>query len=127
MKIQENVISHEVLGLALKVHKTLGPGLLESSYEACLAYELEKSGMHFQRQKPLPLYYEDVKLNHGYRVDLLIENRVIVEVKAVDALHEIHKAQLLTYLKLSDKKLGLLINFNVPLLKNGIKRLVHNL
>ncbi len=123
----ENEISKIVVESALKVHKTLGPGLLESSYEECLFYELKKGDLKVEKQKPLPLIYEDVKLEIGYRIDLLIENKVIVEIKSVDALNDVHLAQILTYLKLSDCKLGLLINFNVALIKHGIKRVVNNL
>ena len=121
--MNENELSRIVFNDALKVHRNLGPGLLESSYEECLFYELKKSGLLIERQKPLPLIYEDVKLDIGYRVDLLIERKLVVELKSVDALNEIHFAQLLTYLKLSNCKLGLLINFNVTLIKNGIKRI----
>jgi GxxExxY protein len=123
----ENELSKIVFDAALKVHHKLGPGLLESAYEECLYYELNKTGLIVQKQKPLPLVYEEVKLEVGYRVDIMLENRLIVEVKAVDALNDVHLAQLLTYLKLSNCKLGLLINFNVTLIKNGIKRVVNNL
>lgn len=123
----ENQLSKIIFDCALKVHRTLGPGLLESSYEECLYYEIEKSGLKVIKQKPLPLIYEGVKLEIGYRVDLLVENKVIIEIKAVEALNDVHLAQVLTYLKLSDCKLGLLINFNVTLIKNGIRRVVNNL
>jgi GxxExxY protein len=123
----ENEVSGKVIGLAMKVHTALGPGLLESAYEACLRHELNKAGLNFEPQKPLPLVYEEIRLECGYRVDLLVENKVMVELKAVDALHPIHTAQLLTYLKLSHHKLGLLINFNVIHLKDGIKRVVNHL
>jgi GxxExxY protein len=119
-----NQLANEIIGLAIKVHKALGPGLLESSYKECLFYEVVKAGYFAEKEKPLPLIYETVKLDIGYRIDLLIENKLIVEIKAVDALADIHSAQVLTYLKLSGNRLGLLINFNVTLLKNGIKRLV---
>lgn len=112
---------------ALKIHQALGPGLLESAYEECLFYELKKLGLQIEKQKALPLIYEEVKLDVGYRLDLLVENKLILEIKAVDCLNEIHFAQLLTYLKLTDCKLGLLINFNVALIKNGIRRVVNNL
>ena len=125
--MNENELSRLVFNNALKVHQNLGPGLLESSYEECLFYKLNKSGLLTERQKPLSLVYEEIKLNVGYRVDLLIENKLIVELKSVEALNEIHFAQLLTYLKLSNCKLGLLINFNVTLIKNGIKRIANNL
>lgn len=103
----------------------MGPGLLESSYEECLFYELVKRDLTVQKQKPLPLVYKEVKLEIGYRVDLLVENKVIIEIKSVEALNDVHLAQILTYLKLSDCKVGLLINFNVSLLKNGIRRVVN--
>ena len=121
----EDEISRIVFDSALKVHKTLGPGLLESSYEECLFYELKKTGLKVEKQKPLPLIYEEVKLEVGYRIDIIIEDKFIVEIKAVEALNEVHLAQLLTYLKLSDCKLGLLINFNVKLLKNGVRRVIN--
>lgn len=120
-----NKISEIVIGCAIKVHKALGPGLLESTYEVCLVHELNKAGLKVQSQVALPVIYDGIKLDAGYRIDLLVEDLVIVELKAVDSLLPIHEAQLLSYLKLSNKKLGLLINFNVKLLKNGIKRLVN--
>lgn len=123
----ENELSKVVFDCSLKVHQTLGPGLLESAYEECLYYELKKTGLEIEKQKPLPLFYEEVKLDIGYRLDIIIENKLILEIKAVDALNEIHFAQLLTYLKLTNCKLGLLINFNVALIKNGIRRIVNNL
>ena len=123
----ENEISGVIVGCALKIHKALGPGLLESAYEECLYYELDKEGLLVEKQKPLPLVYENVKLDVGYRVDLLVENKVIIEIKSVEALNDVHLAQVLTYLKLSGCKLGLLINFNVSLIKNGIRRVVNNL
>ena len=125
--MKENEISRIVFECALKVHKALGPGLLESAYEECLYYELRKNGLYVEKQKPLPLVYEEVKLDIGYRVDLLVEHKVIIENKAVEALNDVHLAQILTYLKLSDCKLGMLINFNVALIKDGIKRVVNNL
>ena len=123
----ENEISKIVFDCAIKLHRALGPGLLESSYEACMFYELKKSGIFVEKQKPLPLIYEDVKLEIGYRVDLIIENKVILEIKSVEALNDVHIAQVLTYLKLSNCKLGMLLNFNVALIKNGIKRIANNL
>ncbi len=123
----ENEISKIIFNCALKVHRTLGPGLLENSYEECLFYELKKSGLKVEKQKALPLIYEEVKLETGYRIDLLVENKVVIELKSVEAINEVHLAQVLTYLKLSNCKLGLLINFNVTLIKNGIKRIVNNL
>jgi len=125
--LTENQLSKIIFDCALKVHRALGPGLLESSYEECVFYELSKLGLRVVKQKPLPLIYEDVKLEIGYRVDLLVESKVIIEVKSVEALNDIHLAQVLTYLKLSGCKLGLLINFNVTMIKNGIRRVVNNL
>ena len=123
----ENELSHQIIGCAMKVHSELGPGLLESSYEHCLYYESLQCGLFVEMQKPLPLIYYDVKLDAGYRVDLLVENKVIIEIKAIEAFNDIHLAQVLTYLKLSKCKLGLLINFNVTSLKFGIKRVVNGL
>ena len=123
----ENDLSHMVVGCALRVHSALGPGLLESAYEACLQYELIKSGLRVEAQKPLPLVYQTVKLECGYRVDLLVEGKLIIEVKAVEALAEIHFAQVLTYLRLSDLRLALLLNFNVVHMKDGIRRIVNKL
>ena len=125
--ITENELSKIVFNCALKVHQNLGPGLLESAYEECLFYELNKTGLEIQKQKALPLVYEEVKLDIGYRIDIIIENKLILEIKSVEALNDIHFAQLLTYLKLTNCKLGMLINFNVVLIKNGIKRVVNNL
>lgn len=125
--ITEDEISKIVFESALKVHKILGPGLLESAYEECLFYELKKSKLLVEKQKPLPLVYEEVKLEIGYRIDILIENKFIVEIKSVEALNEVHLAQLLTYLKLSNCKLGLLINFNVKYLKDGVRRVINGL
>lgn len=113
-----------VLDCSFRIHTDLGPGLLESAYEECLYYELKKSGLSVKKQIPLPLVYKEVKLEAGYRVDLLVENMVIVEIKSVDSLADIHMAQILTYLKLSGCKLGLLVNFNVPHLRDGIKRVI---
>lgn len=123
----ENELSKIVFNCALKVHQALGPGLLESAYEECLFYELKKSGLEIQKQQALPLFYEEVKLDVGYRLDIIVEDKLILEIKSVDALNDIHFAQLLTYLKLTNCKLGLLINFNVLLIKNGVKRVVNNL
>ena len=123
----ENELSRIVFDCALKVHQNLGPGLLESAYEECLYYELKKTRLLIEKQKPLPLIYESIQLDIGYRVDIMIENKLILELKAVDALNDIHFAQLLTYLKLTNCKLGLLINFNVTLIKNGIRRVANNL
>ena len=123
----ENEISRIIFNSALKVHKALGPGLLESAYEECLFYELKKTGLFVEKQKPLPLIYEEVKLDVGYRLDLFIERKVIIEIKSVESLTDVHLAQVLTYLKLSNSKLGMLINFNVSLIKDGIKRIVNKL
>ena len=118
----DNEITQHIIGAAIEVHKQLGPGLLESAYEECLCHELTVRNMHFERQKPIPLVYKEAKLDCGYRLDLLVEGRIVVELKAVDGLGPIHEAIILTYLKLSGHKLGLLINFNVSLLKDGIRR-----
>jgi len=125
--MKENEISGKIIGCAIEVHKALGPGLLESAYEECLFYELQAAGLKVEKQKSLPVVYKDVKLDAGYRIDLLVEDCVVVELKAVEALHDVHTAQVLTYLKLSGCKLGLLLNFNVYRLSEGIKRLVNNL
>lgn len=123
--ISENEIAAIIVECSLKVHKALGPGLLESAYEECLFYELKKQNLKIEKQKGLPLIYNEVNLDVGYRLDILVEDKVIVEIKAVEALNDIHLAQILTYLKLSGCKLGLLINFNVTLIKNGIKRVIN--
>ena len=123
----ENEISKIVVDCALKVHRQLGPGLLESAYQECLFYELSKEGLMVEKEKPMPLVYDNVKLNVGYRVDLMINNKLIIEIKSVECLNDVHLAQILTYMKLSGCKLGLLINFNVALIKNGIRRVVNNL
>ena len=125
--MSENEISSKIIGAAIEVHKQLGPGLLESTYETCLAYELKEMGLDVKQQQALPVVYKEVKLDAGYRIDLLIENKVIVEIKSVEALADIHTAQLLTYLKLKDLKLGLLINFNSVRVVDGLKRIVNNL
>lgn len=122
--MEYNLITEQILKAAFKVHSELGPGLLESAYEECLYYELKQAGFIVDKQKALPLIYYEVKLDAGYRIDLLVENTVVVEVKAVEALNDVHTAQVLTYLKLSGCKVGLLLNFNVASLKNGIKRLI---
>ncbi len=117
-----NQITDKIIGAAIKVHRALGPGLLESAYEACLAFELVEAGLSVEQQKPLPLVYRDVKLDCGYRLDLFVNGKVIVEVKAIEKLAPIHQAQLLSSLKLADCRVGLLINFNVLILKDGIYR-----
>ena len=119
-----NEITRTIISAAIKVHSALGPGLLESAYEACLLFELHKAGLKVDAQVPLPVIYQRVKLDLGYRLDLLVEDLVVIELKSVDAIEAIHKAQLLSYLKLSGKHVGLIINFNVVHLKDGIKRLV---
>ncbi len=121
-----NKITETIIGSAIAVHKSLGPGLLESAYEACLAFELADRGLSVERQKALPVIYRNVKLDCGYRLDLLVEEKVIVELKAIDRLLPIHSAQLLSYLKLSGCKVGLLINFNVKILKNGLRRIIND-
>jgi len=119
-------ITETIINCAINVHRALGPGLLESAYEACLAFELAEHGLKIERQKRLPIVYRDVKLDCGYRLDILVEESVIVEIKVVDQIAPIHKAQLLSYLKLSQCKVGLLINFNVKVLKSGLIRMVNN-
>ena len=119
-------LTHEIIGAAIEVHRALGPGLLESAYEECLARELTLRGISYERQKPLPIVYRDTKLDCGYRVDLIADNRVILELKSVESLAPIHEAIVLTYLRMSGCRIGLLINFNVPVLRNGLKRLVLN-
>lgn len=123
--MSENEISSKIIGAAIEVHKQLGPGLLESTYETCLAYELKQLGLDVKQQIALPVIYKEVKLKAGYRKDLLIENKVIVEIKSVDSLVDIHTAQLLTYIKLKDLKLGLLINFNSVRVIDGLKRVLN--
>jgi len=121
----ENDIAKIAFEKGLAVHKALGPGLLESAYEECLSYELKKTGLLLERQKPLPLIYESVKMDIGYRVDILVENKFIIEIKSVESLSDIHMAQIVTYLKLSNCKLGLLINFNTSLFKEGVRRVIN--
>lgn len=123
----ENEISKKVIGFAIEVHKALGPGLLENVYKECLFYKINKAGFFVEKEKALPVIFEEVKLDCGYRVDLLVENKLVIELKSVEALDVIHLAQTLTYLKLGNFKLGLLINFNEILLKDGIRRVVNNL
>lgn len=123
----ENELAHQIIGIAIEVHRALGPGLLENAYKECLAHKLNQSGLYVEKEKAMPLIYENVKLDCGYRLDLLIENKVVIELKSVDRLNDVHLAQILTYLKLGNFKLGLLINFNEAVLKDGIKRVVNNL
>ena len=121
-----NQITHNILNAAYRIHTELGPGLLESAYEHCLAYELREDGIYVETQKPLPLVYKEVKLECGYRVDLFVENEVVVEIKATDGINDLHLAQTLTYMKLLDKEIGLILNFNVTSLKQGIKRVINS-
>lgn len=122
-----NELTARIIGAAMEVHRALGPGLLESAYENCLAYEFSLANIRFERQVPLPVVYKSLPLDCGYRLDFLVEKKVVLEVKAIDGLEAIHQAQLLTYLKLGGWRIGLLINFNVSILRNGIKQLVNNL
>ena len=117
-----NQLTEKIIGCAIEVHKKLGPGLLESAYEECLSYELKSVGLAIERQVPIPVVYKDIKLECGYRIDVLVEKTVIIELKAIETLAPVHEAQILTYMKFANKTMGLLINFNVTLLKNGIKR-----
>jgi GxxExxY protein len=117
-------VSKETIGAAIEVHKILGPGMLESAYEECLVYELHRKGLRLNRQLPIPISYKDINLEYGYRIDILVENHIIVELKSIEALAPIHTAQILTYMRFANIKIGLLINFNVTVLKNGIKRFV---
>jgi len=117
-------ITKVIIGCAIDVHKELGPGLLESAYEECLYYELQKAGLKVEKQKAIPVIYKEIKLDCGYRADLIIEDKIIIELKTVDEFNPVHEAQILTYLKFAEKKLGLLINFNVLRLKDGIKRYI---
>jgi len=121
----ENELSRVILGCAIEVHKQLGPGLLESAYKECLMYELLKAGLEVIKEKPIPIIYKELKLDHGYRIDLLVNNKVVIEIKTVEQFTDVHIAQVLTYLKLGNYKLGLLLNFHVTVLKNGIKRVIN--
>ena len=123
----ENEAAKHIVDVAFKIHTTYGPGLLESVYEAIMTYELEKRGVIVNYQQPIPVVHDDVRMGIGFRADLIVENRVVVEIKSVEAIAPVHKKQLLTYLRLTDKRLGLLINFNVELIKNGITRVVNRL
>ena len=122
--LYEKDLTGQIIGAAIEVHCELGPGLLESAYQACLAREFSVRGLPFEQEMPLPVEYKGVRVDCGYRLDFLVANRVVVELKAVDVIHPVHEAQILTYLKLTDCRVGLLINFNVPVLKKGIKRMV---
>jgi GxxExxY protein len=119
-----NEITKKIIGCAIEVHRRLGPGLLESAYEECLAFELSNAGLSIKRQQPTPVIYKDIKLDCGYRIDILVENCVVIELKVVDVFNPVHEAQILTYMKFENKPIGLLINFNVTVLKNGIKRFI---
>lgn len=123
--MNENELSNIIIGCAIEVHKLLGPGLLESAYQECLYFELKNKGLDVTKEKPMPIIYKEVKLDHGYRIDLLVENKVVVEIKAVEMFTDVHTAQVLTYLKLGNYKLGLLLNFQVTTLKNGLKRIIN--
>jgi len=120
----KNEISNLVIGKAIEIHKALGPGLLESAYKECLFYELTSAGLKVEKEKPVPIIYKEIKLDHGYRIDLLVENKVVVELKTVETFTDVHFAQVLTYLKIGNFHLGLLLNFNVLRLKDGIKRFI---
>ncbi len=121
----ENQIAKKIIGCAIEVHKALGPGLLESAYQECLFYKLKERGLMVEKEKPMPLVFENVKLECGYRIDLLVENKIVIELKSVESLTDVHLAQILTYMKLGNYKLGFLINFNVALLRQGIKRVIN--
>ncbi|MFY9418644.1 MAG: GxxExxY protein [Bacteroidales bacterium] len=123
--MEENELANKVIGLGLEIHKELGPGLLESAYKECMYYKIRESGLFVEKEKPMPLVFEGVKLDCGYRIDLLVERKLVIEIKSVEALNDIHLAQTLTYLKLGNYKLGLLIDFNIILLKDGIKRVIN--
>ena len=122
--MNENELSNLIIGKAIEIHKELGPGLLESAYKECLFYELINAGLKVEKEKPLSVVYKEIKLDQGYRIDLLVENKVVIELKTVEAFTDVHMAQVLTYLKFGHFKLGLLLNFNVTYLKNGIKRFI---
>jgi GxxExxY protein len=124
MEYKYQELTHQIIGCAMEVHKLLGPGLLESAYEECLAFELVNAGLYIERQKPVPVIYKEIKLECGYRIDILVENTVVIELKTVEAFNPVHEAQILTQMKFAIKPVGLLINFNVMLLKSGIKRFV---
>lgn len=122
----DNKLTEKIIGAAISVHKTLGSGLLESAYQECLLYELKTLGLKVEKEKSLPIVYKEVKLDHGYRIDLLVENKIVLELKTVEFLTDVHTAQILTYLKLGNYPLGLLINFHTNLLKNGLKRFINS-
>jgi len=124
-EMNKNKITETIIGCAIEVHKQLGPGLLESAYEECLCYELQERGLVVARQKPVPVFYKDIKLDCGYRMDLLVENQVVVELKTIEEINPVHEAQILTYMKFAEMKVGLLINFYVKMIKDGIRRFVY--
>jgi GxxExxY protein len=123
--MEENKITEKIIGAAIEVHRTLGPGLLESAYQECLLYELKSLGLSVRKEVTLPIIYKEIKLNHGYRIDLLVNDKIVIELKTVESFTDVHFAQILTYLKLGEYPLGLLINFHTKLLKNGIKRFIN--
>jgi len=123
----ENELSNRIIGLAIEVHSALGPGLLESAYKECLFYKIWSSGLDVEKEKPMPLIFDDAKLDCGYRIDLLVDKKVVIEVKSVESINEVHMAQLITYMRFENYKLGLLLNFHVLKLKDGIKRVVNRL
>ena len=123
--MEENKITEKIIGAAIEVHRTLGPGLLESAYQECLLYELKSLGLSVRKEVTLPIIYKEIKLNHGYRIDLLVNDKIVIELKTVESFTDVHSAQILTYLKLGEYPLGLLINFHTKLLKNGIKRFIN--
>ena len=123
----ENELSRKIIGCAIEVHRNLGPGLLESAYQHCLLHELKQKGLDVKKEVPRPIIYKDIKLDHGYRMDILVNNKIVVEIKCMDFINDVHLAQLLTYLKLGNYRLGLLFNFHTTVLKSGIKRVVNNL
>jgi GxxExxY protein len=123
--VDENELTRIIIGCAIEVHKSLGPGLLESSYKECLCYLLTRKGLTVEKEKPIPLTFYDVHLDCGYRLDIIVNNTVIIEVKSIEAFHDIHIAQILTYLKLTKKHIGVLLNFNVAMMKDGIKRVIN--
>ena len=124
--MHNNKLTEKIIGAAIEVHRTLGPGLLESAYQECLLFELKSIGFQVEKEKTLPIIYKDIKLDHGYRIDLLVENKIVLELKTVEFLTDVHTAQILTYLKLGNYSLGLLINLHTKLLKNGLKRFINS-
>ncbi|RUA11407.1 MAG: GxxExxY protein [Flavobacteriia bacterium] len=123
--MENNKLTEKIIGAAIEVHRTLGPGLLESAYQECLLFELKTLGLKVEKEKALPIVYKDIKIDHGYRIDLLVENRIVIELKTVESLTDVHTAQVLTYLKLGNYPIGLLINFHTKLLKKGLKRYIN--